>query len=143
MPDRYEAGTPNIVGITGLQAGVDFVLSTGIDQIKSKEDSLVKTFIEGIENLPGIIIYGQMSIGRRIPVVSFNIAGMDPAVVALELDERFKIMSRSGLHCAPSAHKTIGTYSMGTVRFSFSCFNTQEQVVRAVEALKKISRRRK
>ena len=143
MPDRYEAGTPNTVGVAGLQAGVDFVLSEGVDQIKSKEDSMVKIFIEGIENLPGIIIYGQVSMGQRIPVVSFNIVGMDPAAIALELDERYKIMSRSGLHCAPSAHKTIGTYPMGTVRFSFSYFNTREQIAKAIGALKKISRGRK
>jgi cysteine desulfurase family protein len=143
MPDRYEAGTPNTVGIAGLQAGVDFVLSEGVDQIKSKEDSMVKIFIEGIENLPGIIIYGQVSMGQRIPVVSFNIVGMDPAAIALELDERYKIMSRSGLHCAPSAHKTIGTYPVGTVRFSFSYFNTQEQIAKAIGALKKISKERK
>jgi cysteine desulfurase family protein len=143
MPDRYEAGTPNTVGVAGLQAGVDFVLSEGVDQIKSKEDSMVKIFIEGIENLPGIIIYGQVSMGQQIPVVSFNIIGMDPAAIALELDERYKIMSRSGLHCAPSAHKTIGTYPMGTVRFSFSYFNTREQIAKAIGALKKISRGRK
>jgi len=143
MPDRYEAGTPNTVGIAGLHAGVDFVLSEGVDQIQSKEASLVKTFIEGISDLPGIIIYGPGIVERRIPVVSFNIAAMDPASVALELDERYKIMSRSGIHCAPSAHKTIGTYPMGTVRFSFSYFNTQEQVAKAGEAIKKISKRRK
>jgi selenocysteine lyase/cysteine desulfurase len=143
MPDRYEAGTPNTVGIAGLQAGVDFVLSKGIDHIQQKEASLVKTFIEGISDLPGIIIYRPGVTEQRIPVVSFNIANMDPAAIALELDERFKIMSRSGIHCAPSAHKTIGTYPMGTVRFSFSYFNTQEQVAKAVEALVKISKRRK
>jgi cysteine desulfurase family protein len=143
MPDRYEAGTPNTVGIAGLQAGVDFALSKGIDHIQKKETSLVRTFIEGISDLPGIIVYGPGIVERRIPVVSFNIAGMDPAAIALELDERFKIMSRSGIHCAPSAHKTMGTYPMGTVRFSFSYFNTQEQVAKAVEVIKKISKRRK
>lgn len=143
MPDRYEAGTPNTVGIAGLYAGVDFVLSEGVDHIQSKETSLVKTFIEGVSNLPGIIIYGPALTERRIPVVSFNIAGIDPAAIALELDERFKIMSRSGIHCAPSAHKTIGTYPMGTVRFSFSYFNTQEQILKVVEAIKKISKRRR
>lgn len=143
MPDRYETGTPNTVGIAGLQAGVDFVLSEDVGQIQDKEASLVKTFIEGISDLPGIIIYGPGVAERRIPVVSFNIAGMDPAAIALDLDERFKIMSRSGIHCAPSANKTIGTFPQGTVRFSFSYFNTQEQVVKAVEALKKISKGRK
>lgn len=143
MPDRFEAGTPNTVGIAGLQAGVDFVLSRGVGQIQNKEESLVKMFMEGIKDLPGIIIYGPALNDRRIPVVSFNIAGMDPAAVALELDDHFKIMSRSGLHCAPSAHKTIGTYPRGTVRFSFSWFNTQDQIAQAIEALNKISKRRK
>jgi len=142
MPDRYEAGTPNTVGIAGLQAGVDFVLAKRMDQIQSKELSLIRAFIEGISDMPGIIIYGPSIDKRRIPVVSFNIAGMDPAVVALELDEGFKIMSRSGIHCAPSAHKTIGTYPQGTVRFSFSYFNTQEHIAKAVEALGRISRRK-
>jgi cysteine desulfurase family protein len=143
MPDRYEAGTPNIVGIAGLKAGVEFVLSRGVDQIKNKEEKLVKMFMDGVSDLPGIILYGQKSVARRTPVVSFNIAGMDPAAVALELDERFGIMSRSGLHCAPSAHKTIGTYPTGTLRFSFSYFNTEEQIIASIEALKNISQKRK
>jgi cysteine desulfurase family protein len=143
MPDRYEAGTPNTVGITGLQAGIDFVLSAGMDQIKSKEASLVEIFLEGIQDLPGVTFYGQAGTHKRTPVVSLNLAGMDPAAVALELDDRFKIMVRSGLHCAPAAHKTIGTYPKGTVRFSFSYFNTQAQVTKAVEALTIISKRRK
>lgn len=143
MPDRYEAGTPNTVGIAGLQAGVDFVSAEGVDQIQSKEVSLVKTFIEGIKHLPGVTLYGQIDTQKRTPVVSFNIAGIDPAAVAMELDDRFKIMSRSGIHCAPSAHKTIGTYPQGTVRFSFSYFNTQEQIAKAIDAIRKISRRKK
>lgn len=138
MPDRFEAGTPNTVGIAGLLAGVEFVLSTGVNRIKSREEKLVKMFIEGLRELPGIILYGQNSVDRRIPVVSFNVAGMDPGAVALELDERFNIMSRSGLHCAPSAHKTIGTYPSGTVRFSFSYFNTEEQVAESIKALENI-----
>lgn len=143
MPDRYEAGTPNTVGIAGLQAGVEFVLSRGIDEIKSKEEKLVKMFIEGIRDVPGMILYGQTFVDKRIPVVSFNIAGMDPAAVSLELDERFGIMSRAGLHCAPSAHRTIGTCPVGTVRFSFSYFNTDDQVVKSIEALKQISKGKK
>ena len=143
MPDRYEAGTPNTVGIAGLQAGVDFVLSEGIAQIKKKEEELLKIFMEGAKGLAGITLYGQNGTQKRTPVVYFNIDGMDPAEVALELDERFNIMARSGLHCAPSAHKTIGTYPQGTVRFSFSYFNTQEQIAKALEAIRKISRRKK
>lgn len=140
MPDRFEAGTPNTVGIAGLQAGVEFVLSESISKIQKREEELVKMFIEGIRDIPGIIIYGETSQGQRIPVVSFNITGMDPGAVALELDERFNIMSRAGLHCAPSAHKTIGTFSSGTVRFSFSCLNTEGEIVESIEALRQISK---
>jgi selenocysteine lyase/cysteine desulfurase len=143
LPDRFEAGTPNTAGIAGLKAGIEFVLSNGINQIKVKEENLVKMFIEGVRDLPGIILYGQTSADRRIPVVSFNIAGMDPGIVALELDERFNIMLRSGLHCAPCAHKTIRTYPSGTVRFSFSYSNTKEQIIESIEALKQISKERK
>jgi cysteine desulfurase family protein len=142
MPDRFEAGTPNTVGIAGLRAGVEFILSKGVAQIKNKEEKLVQMFIDGVRELPGIILYGQKSMELRTPVVSFNIAGMDPAAVALDLDERFGIMSRSGLHCAPSAHKTIDTYPVGTVRFSFSYFNTEEQIITSIEALQKISKSR-
>ncbi len=143
MPDRYEAGTPNTAGIAGLQAGVDFVLSKGISEIKNKEDGLVDMFIEGVRDVPGMVIYGKTDAQKRTPVVSFNIDGMDPAAVALKLDERFKIMARSGIHCAPSAHKTIGTYPQGAVRFSFSYFNTEEQIEKSIKALKLISKRRK
>ena len=141
MPDRYEAGTPNTVGIAGLQAGVDFVLSKGVSEIKNKEDSLVKMFMDGVRDVPGIMIYGKTNAQERTPVVSFNIEGMDPAAVALELDDRFNIMARSGIHCAPSAHKTIGTYPQGTVRFSFSYFNTQEQIAKAIDAIYQIAAR--
>jgi len=125
-----------------LQAGVDFVLFKGVDQIKRQEALLVKMFIEGLKSMPGIILYGHDSVDQRTPVVSFNIEGTDPAVIALQLDERFKIMARSGIHCAPSAHKTIGTYPHGTVRFSFSYFNTEEQIIKALDVLNKISKRR-
>ena len=100
-------------------------------------------FIDGVSIMRGIILYGQKAVELRTTVVSFNINGMDPAAVALELDEGFGIMSRSGLHCAPAAHKTIGTYPSGTVRFSFSYFNTEEQIISSIEALRKISQGRK
>lgn len=142
LPDRYESGTPNTVGIAGLGAGIDFVLAQGVGQIKAREEHLMKMFVEGIRDLPGIILYGQTALAGRVPVVSFNIVGVDPAAVALELDERFDIMSRPGLHCAPAAHKTIGTYPQGAVRFSFSCFNTEEQINTAIAALRQIDKPR-
>lgn len=141
MPDRFEAGTPNTVGIAGLQAGIQFVLSEGIDTIKNREEELVEIFIDGVRNVPGIILHGE-STPEHIPVISFNISGIDPGTLALELDERFNIMSRAGLHCAPAAHKTIGTFPSGAVRFSFSYFNTEEQIIKSIEALRQISKGR-
>lgn len=143
MPDRFEAGTPNTTGIAGLRAGVEFILAQRIGRIKDREEKLVQTFMDGVRDLPGLILYGQKSVQRRTPAVSFNIAGKDPAAVAMELDEQFGIMSRSGLHCAPAAHKTIGTYPAGTVRFSFSYFNTEEQIIASLEALGKIIHNKK
>jgi cysteine desulfurase family protein len=140
MPDRFEAGTPNTAGIAGLCAGVEFILDKGITQIKDREEKLIKLFIEGVSELPRVKLYGQQSVKYRTPAVSFNIDGMDSAAVSFALDEQFSIMSRSGLHCAPSAHKTIGTYPTGTVRFSFSYFNTKEQVITSIKALKKIGK---
>lgn len=140
MPDCFEAGTPNTAGIAGLQAGVEFILDKGVAHIKDREEKLVKLFIDGVNDLPRVKLYGQKSVKQHTPAVSFNIDGMDSATVSLELDEKFGIMSRSGLHCAPAAHKTIGTYPTGTIRFSFSYFNTEEQVTASVEALKKIGK---
>lgn len=143
MPDKYESGTPNTPGYAGLTSGIDFILSQKSNTICNQEKHLTELFLQGIGGVDDILIYGLKDASRQIAVVSFNIRGMDPAKVALELDERFGIMSRPGLHCAPSAHKTIGTYPAGTVRFSFSYFNTEEQIISAVEALRQISKERK
>jgi selenocysteine lyase/cysteine desulfurase len=136
MPDKFESGTPNTAGYAGLTAGVNFILSQGLDTINAHEKSLTELFLQGIGDLDGITIYGLKDASRRISVVSFNIRGVDPAKAALELDERFGIMSRPGLHCAPSAHRTIGTFPAGAIRFSFGWFNTEEEINQAVEAIR-------
>ncbi len=140
LPDKFESGTPNTAGYAGLTAGIDFILSRGLNAITAHEKHLTELFLQGIGDIAGITIYGIKDTARRIPVVSFNVRDMDPATVSLELDERFGIMSRPGLHCAPAAHKTIGTYPAGTVRFSFSYFNTEEQIITAIEALRKMGK---
>lgn len=139
MPDRYESGTPNAVGIAGLGAGVSFILKVGIDKIRAREEHLSEIFLDGISCTPEVKIYGHRNKTKRLPVVSFNIQGIYPSEVALELDERFNIMSRPGLHCSPAAHKTIGSFPSGTVRFSFSWFNTEEQINTAIKAIRQIS----
>jgi selenocysteine lyase/cysteine desulfurase len=139
MPDKFESGTPNTAGYAGLTAGINFILAQGLDTINAHEKRLTELFLQGIGAVDGVTIYGLKNVSRRISVVSFNIRDMDPAKAALELDERFGIMSRPGLHCAPSAHKTIGTFPAGTVRFSFSYFNTVEEINRAVDAVRSLA----
>jgi cysteine desulfurase family protein len=138
LPDRYESGTPNAIGLAGLGAGVRYILSRGIDRIRGREEQLTAIFIDGLRSIKGVTIYGDTDVSRRVPVVSFNIKGLTPSEVSLALDEQFEIMSRPGLHCAPSAHRTIGTFPVGTVRFSFSCFNTEEEIYTALDAIRQI-----
>jgi len=143
LPDKYESGTLNTVGIAGLGAGVEYIIEWGINTIRACEITLTQRFIEGLKSIEGIRIYGPGDASRQISVVSFNVNGMTPSEASFALDEQFGIMSRPGLHCAPSAHRTIGTFSEGTVRFSFGCFNTEEEIRYALDAVRKLSERGK
>lgn len=138
MPDKYESGTPNTIGIAGLGAGVRFVLEEGVEVIRSKEKRLTERFLKGLASLKGIAVYGPRDAESRAAVVSFNIHGVSPSEAALQLDERFGILCRPGLHCAPAAHRTIGTFSQGTIRFGFGYFNTDEEVSLALEAIRSL-----
>ena len=139
MPDMYESGTPNTIGIAGLGAGVDFILKQGIENIRRREVSITRQFLEGAEEIPGIKIFGPDKAQERTSVVSFNIEGASPSEVSERLDEEFLIMSRPGLHCAPSAHATIGTFPTGTVRFSFGYFTSAGQIDHALNAVRQIA----
>ena len=139
MPDVYESGTLNVVGIAGLGAGVQFLLDQGVEQIHEHEQTLMRHFLEGAKTLPGLTIYGPPDVPQRIGVLSFNIERLSPSRVGLVLDQGYGIMTRIGLHCAPAAHHTIGTFPDGTVRFGFSCFNTLAEVDFALAALSQIS----
>ena len=138
MPDKYESGTPNTIGLAGLGDGVRFVLAEGVETIRNKETSLTEKFLQGLASLQGITVYGPPSAAGRTAVVSFNIAGVSPSEAALEFDDRFRIMCRPGLHCAPAAHRTIGTFSQGTIRFGFGYFNTEEEISLALEAIQSL-----
>ncbi len=141
LPDKYESGTQNAAGLAGLGAGVRFILETGVEEIRRHEMELTALLLEGLSSIERVRLYGPQDLSSRVGIVSFNIEGMEPSEVALALDEEFGIMCRPGLHCAPSAHKTIGTFPRGTVRFSVGFFNTREEVEKAIEAVKKIARR--
>ncbi len=135
LPDVYESGTVNVAGLAGLAAGVTALLEIGVEQVQAHEKSLVQRFLDGAREIPGLTVYGPADIKQRIGVVSFNLAGFTPSEVGLLLDQNWGILSRVGLHCAPAAHRTLGTYPIGTVRFSWSSFNTLEEIDVALDAL--------
>lgn len=137
MPDKLECGTPNAGGLAALAEGVKFVMEKGVEKIHEYETELARQLIEGLQDIPGLRILAEKN-GDRLGVVSFVIDDMDVSEIGYRLDEEFKIMVRVGLHCAPWAHKTFGTFPQGTVRFSFSIFNNSEEVERAIEAVKRI-----
>ena len=139
LPDALESGTPNVVGIAGLYAAARFLSEIGIAAVQIHERELVEYFLNGVAEIPGIVLYGPADTSLRSGVVSFNIAGAMPSEVGLILDQSFGIMARTGLHCAPSAHRTLRTFPTGTVRFSFGWFNTRTEVELAVEALREIA----
>jgi len=139
LPDRYESGTANAMGIAGLGAGVRFVLETGINRIRTHEEQLTARLLAGLQSIPDVRVYGTGQAGQQTATVSFNVEDIDPSEVALQLDEQYTIMCRPGLHCAPSAHRTIGTFPRGTVRFGLSYLNTAEQMDLAVEAVSKVA----
>lgn len=140
LPERYEAGTLNTAGIAGLEAGIDFILNEGMKKIREHELSLTKRFIEGASKIPGIEIYGPKGAENRAPVVSFAIEGRKSVEIGGILDKNFMVACRAGLHCAPDAHRTLGTFDRKLVRFSFSYFNTIVEVDHVIGCLEEIVR---
>lgn len=138
LPDSLESGTLNVTGIIGLKAGIDFILKIGLDSIREHEKRLVELFIENIRNLKEIKVYGSLDTNNKIGIVSFNIENEMPSKIGLLLDSKYGIMCRVGLHCNPNAHKTIGTFPNGTIRFSFSYFNSMGQVKYAIKSVKEL-----
>lgn len=142
MPDRFEAGTPNLPGIVGLHAALGWIRQTGMDQIRKHELALTARLLDGLrvlENQGIIRVIGRRDCENRTGVVSIQTLNMDIAQAAYLLDSRFGIMTRVGLHCAPSAHKVLGTYPTGTLRFSLGYSNTEADVDAALRALEVIT----
>ena len=138
-PVRLEAGTLNSHGIAGLLAAIDFVQDIGIDRIHEKENRLMRQFYEGVSVIDGVTVYGDFKAPARTAIVSLNIRDFDSGAVSDELSVSHGIATRPGAHCAPRLHEALGTASQGAVRFSFGWFNTEEEVERAVEAVREIA----
>ena len=132
-PDRLESGTQNAVGIAGLLAGVSFIEETGLAAIRSREESLTQRLLDGLRGVAGITVHGPRSARERSPVVSVTFAGLVPSEAGFLLEEGFGVLTRVGLHCAPAAHRAIGTWPQGTVRFSPGFFTTEADIDTAIE----------
>jgi cysteine desulfurase family protein len=141
LPDLCESGTPNAVGLAGLKAGLDFVFGIGIEKIRDHERKLTAQLIQGLRKIPGTVVYGPGDAERQCATISFNLQGWIPSELSFRLDEEFGILTRVGLHCAPSAHRTIGTFPEGTVRVSMSYLNTEEEIGKALEAIRQLARK--
>lgn len=139
-PTRLEAGTLNGHGLAGLSAALDFLGQTGIEAIRAREDALARRFYGAVRGLPGVRVYGDFDAPLRSPIVTLNIGDWDSALVSDELAERFQIATRPGAHCAPRLHRALGTEEQGAVRFSWSCFNTEEETDAAAEAVALLAR---
>lgn len=134
LPDKLEAGTLNLPGIVGLKAAVEYILEVGMDALWQHKQALTARFLAGLKTISGAVVIGPADVGRQVAVVSIDVPSMDNAVVSAELSER-GILTRSGLHCAPLAHQSLGTFPEGTVRFSFGPFNTPAEIDEALNAL--------
>ncbi len=128
LPDQLESGTPNVVGLAGLAAGVGVVLEEGVEAIRRREDELAGRLREGLRAIPGVAVYGPPEGVEAVGVVSFNLEGVEPSDLGYILDVEYGILCRVGLDCAPWAHRTIGTYPRGTVRLSLGFNNTAADV---------------
>ncbi len=139
LPFKMESGTPNTVGIAGLRAGIEFVLSEGIQKIRNHELNLTNKIIQSLKDDKRFVVYGTTDISKKVGILSINVKGFRPAEVGAILDQSFDIAVRPGLHCAPFAHQMLGTFPDGTVRISPGLFNTEDDINHLTNALDKIA----
>jgi selenocysteine lyase/cysteine desulfurase len=139
LPDRFESGTPNGPGLAGLAAGVRHVLGLGVENIRARELESADTLRRGLAAARGVRLYGPPDTAGRIAVVSFTIDGRSVSEAGLRLDEEFGVMCRVGLHCAPSAHRTLGTFPEGTIRFAPGLMAAKADIAAALRAVETIA----
>ena len=139
MPTALEAGTLNAHGIAGLSAALDFIKKVTPDVIRQREEELTRRFVSQIKSIPGVKLYGNYEQFPRAPILSLNILDYDSGEIADALAQDYGIMTRAGAHCAPLMHEALGTKSQGAVRFSFSYFNTEEEIEQAANAIRELA----
>ena len=139
LPTALEAGTLNSHGIAGLHAALTYLKDQGTEKLYEKEYLLMRTFYEGVRTIPSVKVYGDFDSGRRAPIITLNIGDYDSGQVSDELLTRFHIATRAGAHCAPLMHEALGTKEQGAVRFSFSHFNTMEEIRQGIEAVRTLA----
>jgi cysteine desulfurase / selenocysteine lyase len=141
MPDKYEIGSHNAIGLAGLSEGVAWVLRRGVETIRRHDQKLCKTFLDTTAGVAGLSVYGPRDLACRCGVFSVNVAGLSPGELAGVLEDEFGVLVRPGVHCAPLAHQTLGTHPAGTCRLSFGPFTTERHVRAAAEGLIEIAQR--
>lgn len=139
LPDRFESGTPNLPGIYGWSAAMDYVNQTGIEALRHHETALTQRFLDGLRDLRGLRLVGPWETEKRVGVISVSFSSMDNAEASDRLEREFGILTRCGLHCAPAAHRTLGTFPEGTVRFSVGYRTTEAEIDAALTALRALA----
>lgn len=140
LPDRFESGTPNAVGLAGLLSAVRWLRKEDPQSILVREQKRCAFLLEGLRQIPNLVVYGIQEATKQTATISFNIRGMEASTVGLRLDEEYQILCRVGLHCAPAAHKTLGTFPDGSVRFGIGAFNSEDDLQRALTAVSTLAK---
>jgi cysteine desulfurase / selenocysteine lyase len=140
LPDKFESGTANLAGIAGLSAGLKWLTDRGIDEIRDQMITISQTLIDGLSSLKKVKVYRTLDAGRSVSIISFTVTGKRVSEIGLKLDEEYGILSRVGLHCAPAAHKTMGTFPEGTVRLAPGVLTKLSDIQEAIKAISKVVR---
>lgn len=138
LPDRFESGTPNLPGVYGWLAALEYLQAAGIGALRRREQQLTARFLEGLKKIDNIRLVGTKDLTSRVGVIAVDFRSWDNAEAADRLEQEYGILTRCGLHCAPSAHRTLGTFPQGVVRFSLGHSTTEEEIDRALEAIRAI-----
>lgn len=139
MPEKFESGTQNTAGIAGLGAGVQFILDTKTEIIRKHEQQLLQQLLTGLKQIDNIKIYYSGDVKQQVPTISITINNLEMGEMSIVLDEKYGIMTRSGVHCSPLSHNSVGTLKTGTIRLSIGYFNTAEEITYVIKSLKDLA----